>query len=87
MQVKVKLKILPIFSNKFSLTKKDIKVKIYTGDNMQTKEKKTKKLEIKITVKQIVILLVFLVAILFTIQVYFIYFDNGKTYGKEEHNN
>ena len=54
---------------------------------MQTKEKKRKKLEIKITVKQFVILLVFLVAILYTIQVYFIYFDNGKTYGKEENDN
>ena len=51
---------------------------------MKTKDKNGRKFELKITVKQFVILLVFLVAILYTIQVYFIYSDNGKTYGKEE---
>ncbi len=54
---------------------------------MKTKDKNNKKFKLKITVKQFVLLLVFLVAILYTIQVYFIYFDNGKTYGKEENKN
>ena len=51
---------------------------------METKEKETKTLNLKITPKQLLVFLVAVVLILYTIQVYFMYFDKSKTYGKEE---
>ena len=54
---------------------------------MKTKEKEKKKLGLKITVKQLIILLVSLVVVLYSVQVYFLYFGNSKTYGKEENAN
>ena len=54
---------------------------------MKTKEKEKKILNLRITVKQLIILLVSLVAVLYSVQVYFLYFGNSKTYGKEESTN
>lgn len=54
---------------------------------MKTKEKQSKKIKFKITIKNIITILAIIVIILFSIQFYYCYFDNSKTYGKENISN
>lgn len=51
---------------------------------MKTKEKKHKQIKLKIRIKNAVIALAFIVIILYSVQFYYCYFANSKTYGKEE---
>ncbi len=51
---------------------------------METKEKNNRKHFLKLTVKNVLILLAFFVFFTYLIQVYFLYFDKSKTYGKQE---
>lgn len=51
---------------------------------MKTKEKKRKPIKLKIRVKSAVIALAFIVIILYSVQFYYCYFANSKTFGKEE---